>query len=870
MPPLKPATLAEKVATWTVEGAFLFEDFEGVSASTWGEIEIEDGNHLLSMEDTWVAKGVERWQDYSLDFKFKIMSGTFVVSVRWQQFGGEGQYFVIVNSEGVQIEKAPVGKQLGEVNLPLAPRQWYRMRVAVAGGTISVFVDGKQVLTVDDPDPVPWGKIGFMTDLGSSVRLDDVSVYGRYEETVPVWQQTRGPYGGQVTSLAMSPSHPSTLFVSTYDGGVHKSVDGDETWVPARMGLPMMRTHVVAVHPANPHIVYAGGSPGLWVSFDGGESWHRLKVAGTEFYEVYIQQMAMAPSNPDVIYIVSKEGEQYAGMFKTLDAGRSWVELPLSLPPDEVNSLAVHLENPQVVFIGTSEGFYKSTNGGKSWAPANRGLDDQWVSSIATVPGNPRALYLAAGGEVYRSDDEASSWHKVYQPGPEDAIWSVKVHPEYPNLIFAAGELLHKSIDGGGTWNPVSDERLVIGWGDYSILPHPDNPDVIYVGTLHRGVLVSQDGGRTWKERNLGIAGRGIGAIAVHPQNPNIVLAGTILYSGGQGIYISRDRGQTWEQANEGLPRIEGGYQAIYAIAIDPSNPDVIYAGVRDSGVYKSVDGARSWSSAREGLTGLNIAAIAIDPNNHQVVYAGATPRVDYFDPSRYGWDSVGVFKSLDGGQTWWRIDKGIDKPFITSIAINPQDTQVIYVSTNAGGVYRSDDGGSTWRPMNSGLFTLTIEQVALDPKNPQVVYAVANDIYGFIDDYLDPSMGIEDRAFLHFAPEEEYPMGGKLGGYGGLFKSVDGGESWTYIMHGAIEWVLVDPVHTNILYIGIHTPGVYKSVDGGLTWQDANRGVLYYDGTNIDHIYPFAAAIDATGSVLYLGGCGRGLLTSYLAETPQ
>ena len=180
MPPPNPATLEEKLSTWTVEGVLLFEDFEGVSASTWGEIEAEEGNHVLRSEEEDISRGEERWQDYALDFRFKIESGVFSTVVRWQESEGKGSYTVHVNPEWVEIGKAPGDNMLGEVSLDLAPYRWYRMSVVVAGGTMSVLVDEEQVLDVEDLDPILWGKIGFRAGPGSSVHLDDVRVSGRY------------------------------------------------------------------------------------------------------------------------------------------------------------------------------------------------------------------------------------------------------------------------------------------------------------------------------------------------------------------------------------------------------------------------------------------------------------------------------------------------------------------------------------------------------------------------------------------------------------------------------------------------------------------------------------------------------------------
>jgi photosystem II stability/assembly factor-like uncharacterized protein len=229
-----------------------------------------------------------------------------------------------------------------------------------------------------------------------------------------------------------------------------------------------------------------------------------------------------------------------------------------------------------------------------------------------------------------------------------------------------------------------------------------------------------------------------------------------------------------------------GGYAR--ALAIDPSNPAIVYVGT-SGGVFKSTDFGASWSAVSTGLpAGYIPRTLALDPRTPSTVYAGGSCGV-------YG--PCGIYKSHDGGASWTAINAGLeDVIFVESLAIDPIDPDVIYAGTQAclegfchiAGVFKTTDGGASWGGANSGLpvgdgFSF-IGSLVIDPQHPNVVYAASND---------------------------------------GIFKTVDAGVSWNRLRAGGIA-VAIDPRNLNTLYAtGL---GVWKSTNGGASWSAASSGL--------------------------------------------
>ncbi|MBT9333238.1 WD40/YVTN/BNR-like repeat-containing protein [Paracidobacterium acidisoli] len=339
----------------------------------------------------------------------------------------------------------------------------------------------------------------------------------------------------------------------------------------------------------------------------------------------------------------------------------------------------------------------------------------------------------------------------------------------------------------------------------------PDQPNVFYIGQVDGGVWKSTDYGRTWNPIFDQQDTQSIGAIAVAPSDSSVVYvaSGEGLHrpdlSVGDGIYRSSDAGKTWTHLG-----LRDGEQ-IPALAVDPQNPDRLFAAVlghpyganAERGIFRSEDGGKTWKKVlyKDDRTGGS--DVVIDPQNPQIVYASLWEETlgPWEDANSYAGTHGGLFKSTDGGATWKPLTSGLpDNPVQINVAIAASHPQRLYatVATKAEGgyasdkglgVYRSDDAGATWqritddpRPaMKIGGGDLPVPVV--DPKNPEIVYSTSIVTCRSTDGgktwiSLRGAPGGDDYQNLWINPHNPQIL--LLVSDQGAVVSVNGGESWS------------------------------------------------------------------------------------------
>jgi photosystem II stability/assembly factor-like uncharacterized protein len=338
----------------------------------------------------------------------------------------------------------------------------------------------------------------------------------------------------------------------------------------------------------------------------------------------------------------------------------------------------------------------------------------------------------------------------------------------------------------------------------------PGQPNVFYIGQVNGGVWKSEDYGRTWNPIFDSQPTQSIGAIAV-ASDPNIVYvaSGEGLHrpdlSIGNGIYKSTDAGKTWTHLG-----LEKGEQ-IPALAVDPRDPNRVFAAVlghpygpsEDRGIYRSTDGGANWQKIFYKDENTGASDITMDPSNPDVLYAGLWEAREgpWEDGNMLAGSNGGLYKSTDGGDTWKQLTGGLPKDIVqVNIAVAPSDPKRIYISiattekgeygSGAGlGIYRSDDGGENWsratddaRPsMRIGGGDLAVLRV--DPKNPDIVYSASIVTFRSTDGGkswtgIRGAPGGDDYQNLWINPND--PRIILLVSDQGAIITVNGGESWS------------------------------------------------------------------------------------------
>jgi hypothetical protein len=228
------------------------------------------------------------------------------------------------------------------------------------------------------------------------------------------------------------------------------------------------------------------------------------------------------------------------------------------------------------------------------------------------------------------------------------------------------------------------------------------------------GLQGAQAGVDVWT--TTGPEGGTVQALAIDPQTPT-----TLYLRAGRGVHKSTDGGGRWTTVNTGLP---SSYLSAQNLVIDPQTPTTLYAGTFGEGVFQSTDGGGTWTAVNTGLstyppgTGSypNVQALAIDPQTPITPYLGLG-------------GGHGIYKSTDGAGSWSLASTGLGGGPIDSLAIDPQTPTTLYAATGSGGIFKSTDAGGTWRAASAGLPQwsygyVAVSSVVIDPQTPAILYA--------------------------------------------------------------------------------------------------------------------------------------------------
>ena len=715
----------------------------------------------------------------------------------------------------------------------LSSSKWNQVNGPFGGTITSIFKssDGYWVTTTDNSG------------------LSDSNLYLVDSKTF-VWELKKtisGNMGGVVVNASNSNQIAFyTEATSNSDSGVFVSKDGGKTWDEAK--IDGSQYSAITIGSQNTSTLYVAGrhfpngedcedeededdctpekNSAIFISNDFGTSWIKSSsIPKGVFKEIELEEgqeleeedidkvtvLYVSPSDDDRIFVGTSNL-----LLKSNDRGSSWESLSDTFHRSDIKGLAIHPNNPNIIYarIGLytfsdcsdvdnddadyeesvskyCPGIYKSTDGGESWKLLEEVTGDPSEGGVYINEYNDSEIYSVFGRETFVSKDGGIS---------SDVFLDTKEHPIIPDVgveiitfgeseseVFMAGlQGVYRTYDNGKTW--IESNTGFVGSEVVDLVTSLDG--TMYATTYNLGIFKSTDGGKNWVFASFGIKNWYGMQLATHPED-----ADTLFTTTNGGVYKSTNAGKSWELiGGSDLCDDEdaGGNCHYHGIVVEKEAPFKVLVGSGGDqyakegvGLTGSEDNGESWRNSDDGFVrDVHVSKLVIDPNNNNIFYATTQGETEYTD--KVG-DGAGVFKSTDRGNNWTQINNGLNSLETNVLAVDPNDSDVLYLGTDDDGIYKSINGGENWEKLIPSA-SFGVGDIVVDPQNSDNVYMGTVDYFR-----LSESRGV-------------------LGDFG-VYKSTDGGTTWEEFNSGLNHlgvFSLELSEENRILYAGTRAGGVY------------------------------------------------------------
>lgn len=311
-----------------------------------------------------------------------------------------------------------------------------------------------------------------------------------------------------IVSIALHPTNANILYIATNDA-VYKSRDAGTSWEQFP-SFSARRVTTLAIDPKLPATIYAGTmGDAVYKSPDGGQHWLPHNV-GLKEHVSFVNQFVFHPGDNETIYSATTVGAYY-----TRDGGRVWEERMAGMKEVHiVVSIAIDHREPRILYAGTTGGIYRLDDGAASWKKTNNGLipDSELMAAMALGvnvivldPLHPEIVYAGTTKGLFQTKNRGETWERIGLALPDPFISCIVVHPVQSNLLYIGGPGgVWKSIDSGQTFQAVNSGLATLNVRTLTMSPH--NPQELYSGTNGSGLYHSTNGGDTWTPMPLTVA----------------------------------------------------------------------------------------------------------------------------------------------------------------------------------------------------------------------------------------------------------------------------------------------------------------------------------------------------------------------------
>jgi len=533
--------------------------------------------------------------------------------------------------------------------------------------------------------------------------------------------------------------------------------------------------------------------------------------------------------------------------------------------------------DPNKLYAVGGRYFYTSSDFGISWDSYLVGHETETLLSIVNDPTDYKIFYSTSSYFTYKSDDSGLSWHSIGFRYRE-----LEADPFTPGKLYAIKDgSLYLSTDFGENWALSNYPTTFIV---SAITVDPTTQSVIYLSGSN-GIEKSTDGGNNWTSISGNLTNQSFTELIVSPQDSKVIYA----VSSNYGVFLTRDGGVEWTRVID-PNAYDGGF------AMDPNDAATIYYTQAYNGVYQSKNWGQTWTKINGNMTAIystailalgnsdktvlmaletngifrknsnetiwkpcglsraNVGAFAIDPTNSETMYLAR--------------DKSGLYKTIDGGKNWFLINDGLPDFTVTTLAIDPQNPDLIFLGLYDKGLFRSTDQGASWIKSDTDFYLNgTISSLVIDPRNPERIFGIYKQTYvlrsldggetwSFVGDNL---YGKNSLKLDPFDLDTIY-VTNRI-----LQKSTDNGDTWETISDGIPSTNLVavfpSPAQRGELYVTTEYGVLYKTVDGGQNWSlisgENHKNNLTFD-PRIPSIIYASGGVNGVGSMFYSTDGGR------------